>query len=85
MAPAALGDPTASKRGAKSKVAQKWAVWLHNPCHRGGPHRFGARGKSEVADKRAGWLHNSCRLRGPHRSRVGGRITGGPPLGRVAT
>ena len=30
--PAAWGVPTASKRGAESEVAHKWARWLHNPC-----------------------------------------------------
>ena len=42
ITPAALGVPTASERGAESKVAQKWAKWLHNPCRLGGPHRLGA-------------------------------------------
>ena len=45
ISPAALGIPTASKRGAKSQVAHKWARWLHHPCHLGDPHRFKARGK----------------------------------------
>ena len=27
---------TASKRGTESKVAHKWARWLHDPCRRGG-------------------------------------------------
>ena len=45
------------RRGAKSKVAQKWTRWLHNPCPLGGPHRF----------------------------RAGGRIRGGPQVGKVAT
>ena len=31
ITPAALGIPTASKRGAKSEVAHKWARWLHHP------------------------------------------------------
>ena len=39
---AASGVPTASQRGTKSEVAGKWAVWLHNPCHLGGPQRFRA-------------------------------------------
>ena len=34
--------PTASERGAESKVAHKWARWLHNPCRLGAPHRFRA-------------------------------------------
>ena len=45
ISPAALGIPTASKRGAKSEVAHKWARWLHHPCHLGDPHRFKAVGK----------------------------------------
>ena len=28
--------PSASKRGAKSEVAHKWARWLHHPCHASG-------------------------------------------------
>ena len=38
-----------------------------------------------VADKWARWLHNPCRRRGPHRFRAGGRIRGGPQVGKVAT
>ena len=35
---AAWGVPTASERRAESKVAHKWARWLHNPCRlRGSP------------------------------------------------
>ena len=42
---AALGITTASKRGAKSEVAHKWARWLHHPCRLGDPRRFRAGGK----------------------------------------
>ena len=45
LTPAASGIPTASKRGAKSEVAHKWARWLHHPCRLGDPHRFKAGGK----------------------------------------
>ena len=45
MTLAAWGVPTASERGAESKVAHKWARWLHNPCRLKGPHRFGAGGE----------------------------------------
>ena len=41
-ASAACGIPTASERGAESEAAHKWARWLYNPCHLGGPHRFKA-------------------------------------------
>ena len=43
--PAAWEVPTASKRGAESEVAHKWARWLHHPCRLGGPHRFKAGGR----------------------------------------
>ena len=43
--PAASGIPSASKRGAKSEVAHKWARWLHHPCRLEDPHRFRAGGK----------------------------------------
>ena len=46
ITPAASGIPTASKRGAKSEVAHKWARWLHHPCRLGDPHRFKAGGKN---------------------------------------
>ena len=45
ITPAASGIPTASKRGAKSEVAHRWARWLHHPCRLGDPHRFRAGGK----------------------------------------
>ena len=45
ITPAASGIPTASKRGAKSEVAHKWARWLHHPRPLGDPHRFKAGGK----------------------------------------
>ena len=45
ITPAAWGVPSASKRGAKSEVAHKWARWLHNPCRLGGPHCFKAGGR----------------------------------------
>ena len=41
--------------------------------------------ESEVLPKWASWLHNPCRLVDPHRFRAGGRIRGGPQVGKVAT
>ena len=41
--------------------------------------------ESEVAHKWAGWVHNPCCLGGPHRFTTGGRIRGGPQVGKVAT
>ena len=40
---------------------------------------------SEVAHKWARWLHGPCRLGGPHRFKAGGRLRGGPQVGKVAT
>ena len=37
---ASWGVPIASERGAQSEVAHKWARWLHNLFHLGGPHCF---------------------------------------------
>ena len=37
--------PAASKRGANSEVAHKWAKWLPHPCCIGDPHRCRAGGK----------------------------------------
>ena len=66
-------------------MAHKWARWLHNPCHLGGPQRFRAREvESQVAHKWTRWLHNPCRLGGPHLFRAGGKIRSGPQVGKVA-
>ena len=43
------------------------------------------RAEREVAHKWARWLHNPCRPGAPYRSRAGGKIRGGPQVGRVAT
>ena len=69
ITPAASGVPTASRRGAESQVAHKWARWLHNLCRLGGPNRLIAGGRI---------------VGGPHRFRAGGRIRSGPPVGKVA-
>ena len=66
-------------------MAHKWARWLHNPCRLGGPQRFRAEGESQVAHKWKRWLHNPRRMGGPRRFRAGGRIIGGPQVGKVAT
>ena len=52
------------------------------PGHR---PRFSASAKSQVAHQWARWLHNPCHLGGPQRFRAGGRIRGGPQVGKVAT
>ena len=54
LTPAVSGIPTASKRGAKSEVAHKWARWLRHPCHLGDPHRFKAGVKIRNVQKKGG-------------------------------
>ena len=39
ITPALWGVPNASAQGTESRVAHKWAQWLHNPCRLGGPQR----------------------------------------------
>ena len=41
--------------------------------------------ESEMAHKWARWRNNPCRLGGPQRFRAGGKIRGGPQVGKVAT
>ena len=45
---AVWGIADASKEGTKSEVAHKWADWLHDPCHLGGPQCFKAGKKIRV-------------------------------------
>ena len=45
VTPAASGISSASKRGARSELAHKWARWLRHPCRLGDPRRFRAGGK----------------------------------------
>ena len=82
LTPAVSVIPTASKRGAKSEVAHKWANWLPHPCRIGDPHRFRAGGK---AHKWANWLPHPCRIGDPHRFKAGGKIRSGPQVGKLAT
>ena len=85
ITPAAWRVPTASKRGAESEVAHKWARWLHNPCRLAGPHRFKAGSRIIGGPQVARWLHNPCCLAGPNRFKAGDRIRGGPQVGKMAT
>ena len=41
--------------------------------------------KSEVANKWAKWPPHPCRIGDPHRFKAGGKIRGGPQLGKMAT
>ena len=78
------GSPPLQRGGANSEVAHKWARWLHNLCRLGVPTASVRGAKSQVAHKWARWLQNPCHLGGPHRFRAGGKIRGGPQVGKVA-
>ena len=58
MTPAAWGVPTASQRGAESKVAHKWARWLHNPCRLGGslPLQSGGQNQRSPTSGQGGYM-----------------------------
>ena len=84
--PYRLGGSPALRRGGRN---QRWptsgqggyitrAAW-------GVPTASERGAESEVAHKWARWLHNPYRVGGPHRFREGGRIRGGPQVGKVAT
>ena len=77
--------PHRFRAGEESKVAHKWARWLHNPCRLGVSTASERGAESRVAHKWARWLHNPCRLGGPHRFRGGGRTKGATQVGKVAT
>ena len=94
LTPAVSGIPTAAERGAKSKVAHKWANWLPHPCRgrngylnpavSGSPTAAQPGVKLEVAHKWANWLPHPCRIGEPHRCRAGGKIRSGPQVGKLA-
>ena len=72
ITPAAWVSPPLRSGGTESKVAHKWARWLHHPCRLGGSPPLQSGGtESELAHKWARWLHHPCRLGGPHRFRAG--------------
>ena len=52
---------------------------------RGSPPLQSGGAKSEVAHKWARWLHHPYRLGDPHGCSLGGKIRGGPYMGKVAT
>ena len=54
ITPAALKVPTASKQGAKSVVAHKWAGWLHKPCRLAGTTTSEQGAESAVAAVKSG-------------------------------
>ena len=83
VTPTVSGIPSAAKRGAKSKLAHKWAKWLRHHCHLGDPHRFKAGGKIRSGPQ-VGKVATSpmpSRESSPLRSKGGG----GSEVGKMTT
>ena len=74
--------PTASKRGAKSEVAHKWAKWLPHPCRIGDPHRFRARGKIRSGPQVGEMATSPLPYRGAPPLQSGGQNQKWPTSGR---
>ena len=64
LTPTVSGIPTASKRGAKSEGAHKWAKRILHPCHIGDPHRFRAGGKIRIGPKEGRGVRHGPRSAG---------------------
>ena len=79
------GSPPLQSRGQNQKLRTSGQGGYKTPAAWGVPTASQQRAESEVAHKWARWLHNPCRPGGPHRFRAGGRIKGGPQVGKVAT
>ena len=87
ITPAAWGVPTASKRGAESEVADKWARWLHHACRLGGGRqRFRAGGQNQKwpTSGQGGYITPAA-WGVPTASERGDSIRIGPQVGKVAT
>ena len=84
--PCRLGGPHLFKNGGQD---EKWPTSGQGDditlAALGVPTALERRAESEVAHKWARWLHNPCYLGGPRRLRAGGKIRGGPQVGKVAT
>ena len=85
ITPAAWGSPPPQSGGQNQRWPTSGQGGYITPAAWGVPTASERGAESEVAHKWARWLHNPCRLGGPHRLRAGGRIRGGPQVGKVAT
>ena len=80
---AVSGIPTASKRGAKSEVAHKWANWLPHPCCIGEPHRFRAGGKIRSGPQAGKLATSPLPYRGAPTPQSGGQNEKWPTSGQI--
>ena len=83
LTPAVSGIPTASKRGAKSEVAHKWANWLPHPCRIGDPHRFTAGGKIRSGPQVGKLATSPLPYRGSPPLQSGGQNQKWPTCGQI--
>ena len=83
--PCRLRDPHRFRAGEKD---QEWPTCGQSgyvtPPALGVPSASDRGAKSEVAHLWEKWLRHPCRLGDPHRLRAGGKIGGGPLVGKVA-
>ena len=82
LTPAVSGIPAASKRGAKSEVAHKWANWLPHPCRIGDPHRCRAGGKIRSGPQVGKMATSPLPYRGSPPLQSGGQSQKWPTSGR---
>ena len=80
-----LGGAHRFREETQSKVAHKWARWLHNPCRLEGPHRFRAGGENQKwpTSEQGGYI--TLAAWGVPTALERGRIRSGPQVGKVAT
>ena len=80
------GSPPLQSGGTESKVAHKWARWLHQPCRLGGSHRFKAGGQNQnwPTSGQGGYITPAA-SRVPIPLERGERMRIGPQVGKVAT
>ena len=79
------GSPPLQSRGQNQRWPTSGQGGYISPPALGVPTASEWEAQSEVARKWARWLHNPCRPGGTRRFRAGGRIRGGPQVGKVAT
>ena len=83
LTPAVSGIPAASKRGAKSEVAHKWANWLPHPCRIGDPHRCRAGGKIRSGPQVGKFATSPLPYRGSPPLQSGGQNQKWPTSGQI--
>ena len=79
------GSPPLQSGGQNQKWPTSGRSGYLTPAVSGSPTAAERGTESEVAHKWAKWLPHPCRIGEPHRCRAGGKIRGGPQVGKLAT